>query len=220
MNDNLKYTAKLFSSATFSFFKINIIGQFLYALIGVFTLCTIVYQSGTGMGHVTGGAAIMLLFALRPIGFGLTVISIFAGPFLLFTLGNKYIMSKIINKLISDKGEVLLFPIIDKVIDKLKLKQPELLKTGADKAMLQLKLIQAFKDSDENKWVKKILVYGLKKISLDEVDFKDENVSFSDIIKNKIITGLKNVSQPSRNFFWISLGVQIVLLILILTQVI
>lgn len=98
MNDNLKYTAKLFSSATFSFFKINIIGQFLYALIGVFTLCTIVYQSGTGMGHVTGGAAIMLLFALRPIGFGLTVISIFAGPFLLFTLGNKYIMSKIINK--------------------------------------------------------------------------------------------------------------------------
>lgn len=220
MNDHLKYTAKLFSSATFSFFKINILGQFVYAIIGISTICTIIYQSGAKMGHINGSAIVLVLFALRPIGFGLTLITLLVGPFLLFSLGNKYIMSKIINKLISDKGEVLLFPVIDKVIDRIKSKQPELLKSGADKAMLQLKLIQAFRDSDENKWVKKILIYGLKKISLDEVDFKDENVSFSEIIKDKIITGLKNVSQPSRNFFWIILGVQITILILILTQVI
>jgi len=122
MNDNLKYAAKLFSSATFSFFKINILGQFLYALIGVFTLFTIIYQSGHGMGHVTASAAVMLLFALRPIGFGLTMITLLAGPFLIFALGNKYIMSKTIHKLLSDKGEVLLFPIIDKVLNKVKSK--------------------------------------------------------------------------------------------------
>lgn len=220
MNDNLKYTAKLLSSATFSFFKINIIGQLLYVILAICTLFAIVYQSGAGMGHVTGGAAVMLLFAVRPVGFGLTVIAILVIPFLLFSLGNKYIISKTIHKLLSDKGEVLLFPIIDKVINKIKLNQPDLLKQGADKAMLQLKLIQAFKDSDENKWLKKIIIYGLKKVSLNEVDFKDENVSFSDIIKDKIITGLKNISVPSRNFFWISLGFQIVLLILILLKVI
>ncbi|KQB37288.1 hypothetical protein [Flavobacterium aquidurense] len=220
MNDNLKYVTKLFSSATFSFFKINILGQILYAIIGVFTLFTIIYQSGTGLGHVSASSVILLLFALRPIGFGLTVISTFIGPFILFSFGNKYIISKTIHKLLSDKGETLLFPIIDKVLNKVKTNQPDLLKQGADKTKLQLKLIQEIRDSNDNKWLKKIIIYGLKKIKLDEVDFKDENVNFPDIIKGKIITGLKNVSQPSRNFFWIILGIQLTILILILTQVI
>ena len=221
MNDNLKYVTKLFSSATFSLFKINILGQLLIALITVTSLITIIYQSsGTGMGHVNGLAIITFLLAIRPIGFGLTLLSLFIIPFLLFSFGNKYVMSKTINKLISDKGEVLLFPIIDKILNRVKEKQPELLKTGADKAMLQLKLIQAFKDSNENKWLKKILIYGLKKIKLDEVDFKDENVSFSEIIKDKIITALKNISEPSRNFFWIILGIEITLLILISFKII
>ena len=221
MNDNLKYVTKLFSSATFSLFKINILGQLLIALITVTSLITIIYQSsGTGMGHVNGLAIITFLLAIRPIGFGLTLLSLFIIPFLLFSFGNKYVMTKTINKLISDKGEVLLFPIIDKILNRVKEKQPELLKTGADKAMLQLKLVQAFKDSNENKWLKKILVYGLKKIKLDEVDFKDENVSFSEIIKDKIITALKNISEPSRNFFWIILGIEITLLILISFKII
>jgi len=220
MNDNLKYTAKLFGSATFSFIKINILGQLLFAFIGVITLCTIVYQSGNGMGHITGSAIIMLLFALRPIGFSLTVLSLIAIPFLLFSLGNKYILSKTIHKLLSDKGEVLLFPIIDKVLNKIKSNQPDLLKKGTDTAKLKLKLIQEIKDSSDNKWLKKIIIYGFQKVSLDEVDFKDENVSFTEIIKDKIITGLKNVSEPSRKFFWIILGLDILLFILIYTQII
>lgn len=220
MNDNLKYVTKLFSSATFSFFKINILGQLLIAFVMLLSLIIIIYQSGSGLGHVNGFAVITVLFTLRPIGFSLTLFSLFVTPFLLFSLGNKYVMSKTIHKLISDKGEVLLFPVLDKVLEKIKTKQPELLKTGADKAMLQLKLTQAFRDSNENKWLKRILIYGLQKISLDEVDFKDENISFSEIIKDKIITALKNVSQPSRNFFWIILGIQLTFLILITIKLI
>lgn len=222
MNDNLKYVTKLVSSATFSFFKINIIGQLLVALISVLSLSVIIYQSssGPGLGHVSGGAVVLVLFALRPIGFSLVVLCLFVLPFLLFSLGNKYIISKTINKLLSDKGEVLLFPIIDKVLNKVKTNQPDLLKQGADKTKLQLRLIQEIRDSNDNKWLKKIIIYGFKKISLEDIDFKDENVSFTDIIKDKIITGLKNVSQPSRNFFWIILGIQITVLILVFTQVI
>lgn len=220
MTDNLKYAAKLFSSAAFSFFKINILGQFLIVLIEIFTFCTIIYQSGHGTGHMNGSAIVIVLFALRPIGYTLTVLSIFATPFVLFSLGNKYILSKTIHKLLSDKGEVLLFPIIDKVLSKVKLNQPELLKTGADKTKLKLKLLQEIRDSKENKWLKKIILYGFKKVNLDDVDFTDENVSFTDIIKNKIITGLKNISEPSRNFFWIILAIEIVLSILVLFQVI
>jgi hypothetical protein len=220
MNDNLKYTAKLFGSATFSFIKINILGQLLFAIIGIITLCTIVYQSGHGMGHANGSAIILLLFALRPIGFTLTFLSLLAGPFLLFSLGNKYIISKTIHTLLSDKGEVLLFPIIDKVLNKIKSNQPDLLKQGTDTVKLKLKLIQEIRDSNENKWIKKIIIYGFKKVSLEEVDFKDENVSFTEIIKDKIITGLKNVSEPSRKFFWMILGFEIILFILIFIPVI
>ncbi|MFH6994007.1 hypothetical protein [Flavobacterium sp. FlaQc-48] len=220
MNDNLKYATKLFGSATFSFIKINIIGQLFLIFISIISLCTIIYQSGTGTGHANGSAILLLLFALRPIGYTLTVVSIFAVPFLLFSLGNKYIISKTINRLLSDKGEVLLFPIIDKVLSKIKSNQPELLKTGADKTKLKLKLLQEIRDSKENKWLKKIILYGFKKVNLDDVDFRDENVSFSDIIKTKIITGLKNISKPSRNFFWIILGVQITIMILIIFQII
>lgn len=220
MNDNLKYATKLFGSATFSFFKINIVGQFLCIIISVITLCTIVYQSGKGLGHADGPAILLLLFALRPIGYTLTVISIFVTPFLLFSLGNKYILSKTINKLLSDKGEVLLYPIIDKVLNKIKSNQPDLLKKGTDTTKLKLKLIQEIRDSKENKWLKKIIIYGFKKVSLDDVDFRDENVSFTAIIKDKIITGLKNISKPSRNFFWIILGLEITILILVSFQVI
>jgi hypothetical protein len=222
MNDNLKYITKLFSTATFSFIKINIIGQILIALISVLSLSAIIYQSssGPGLGHVNGIAVVLVLFALRPIGFSLVVLGIFALPFLLFSLGNKYIISKTINKLISDKGEVLLYPIIDKVLSKIKTNQPDLLKKGTDSTKLKLKVLQEIKDSKENKWLKKIIIYGFKKVSLDDVDFSDEKVSFSDIIKEKTITVLKNVSQPSRNFFWIILGIQITILILIFTQII
>ncbi|PBJ07338.1 hypothetical protein [Flavobacterium sp. ACN6] len=220
MTDNLKYVTKLFSSATFSFFKINILGQLLSAIILVISFFTIIYQSSPRMGHVNGSAVLVILFALRPIGYTLTVISLFAVPFLLFSLGNKYIISKTIHKLLADKGETLLFPIIDKVLEKIKLNQPDLLKQGTDKTKLKLKLLQEIRDSKENKWLKKIILYGLKKVNLDEIDFTDENVSFSAIIKDKIITGLKNVSQPNRNFFWIILGIQLIIMTLLLLQVI
>lgn len=220
MIDNLKYTAKLFGTASFSFLKINILGQLLLAFIEIGSLFAIIYQSSPGTAHTNGTAAIMVLFALRPIGFGLTVLSLFIVPFLLFSLGNKYVISKTINKLLSDKGEIILFPVIDKVLSKIKSNQPDLLKKGTESTKVKLKLIQEIRDSKDNKWLKRIIIYGFKKVNLDDVDFQDENVSFSEIIKNKIITGLKNVSQPSRNFFWIILGIQLTILILIVMQVI
>ena len=225
MNDNFKYIAKLVSRSAFSFLKINILGQILVAIIAVISIIIIVNQSfGSGQGggpvHVNGIAIVTFLFALRPIGFSLVVLSAIASPFLLFSLGNKYIISKTINRLISDKGENILFPIIDKVLNKIKSNQPELFQKGADKMKLKLKLLQEIKDSNDNKWLKKIILYAFKKIDLNEVDFKDENVSFSDIIKNKIIDSLKNVSKPNRNFFWIIIGLQVTVLVLIIFRLV
>ena len=123
-------------------------------------------------------------------------------------------MFRTINRLISDKGEQLLFPIIDRILNKIKTNQPQLMQSGVDKTKLQLKVLQEIRDSKENKWFKKIIAYGFKKVELDEIDFKDENVSFTEIVKNKIIDKLKDISEPSRLFFYLILGWQALILFL------
>jgi hypothetical protein len=52
-------------------------------------------------------------------------------------MGNKYIITKAINRVVTDKGEDILFPIISRAISKIKSKQPELLHKGADKGQTQ-----------------------------------------------------------------------------------
>ena len=217
ITDNVKYVAKLLSRATLSFLKINIAGQISIALFGVATICIIIFQtfkSGGGPVHTGGEAAVLVLLMVRPISFGLTILSAFGAPFLLFTLGNKYVMTRTINRLISDKGEQLLFPIIDRILNKVKANQPQLFQKGADKTKLQLKILQEIRDSKENKWFKKIIAFGFKKVELSEVDFRDENISFTEIIKDKIIDKLKGISAPSRLFFYLILGWQALILVL------
>lgn len=217
INEDVKYFAKLFGRATFSFLKINLIGQFAIAILCVATLMLIImqtYPSGGGPVHTSGEAAVAVLFMQRPIAFGLTVISILASPFLLFSMGNKYVMFKTINRLIADKGEKLLFPILDKILSKVKEHQPELFRQGVDKTKLQLRILQEIRDSKQNKWLKKIITFGFKKVDLNEIDFKDENVSFSEIIKIKIIDQLKSISEPSRLFFWVILGINALIFVL------
>lgn len=223
ITDEFKYVAKLLSRATLSFLKINLIGQVSIAVLCIVTMVVIVSQTfnnGGGPVHTNGEAAIVVLFLARPISFGLTVLSILGAPFLLFTLGNKYVMFRTINRLISDKGEQLLFPIIDRILNKIKANQPQLMQSGVDKTKLQLKVLQEIRDSKENKWFKKIIAYGFKKVELDEIDFKDENVSFTEIVKNKIIDKLKDISEPSRLFFYLILGWQALILFLTVLKVI
>lgn len=225
INDHVKYFAKLFGRATLSFMKINLVGQLLIAILGVSTIVLLFYNlpdslGGPGPSHANGITAIFFVFLLNPIGFGLTLITVFGFPYLLFSLGNKYVLSKSINQLITDKGETMLFPIIDKILNKVKQHSPELLTSGVDYTKLQLKILQELRDSKENKWLKKILAFGFKKVQLNEVDFKGENVSFTEIVKNKIIDKLKEVSMPNRNFFYIIIGVQTLLFLLVAFNII
>ncbi|MGO4708726.1 hypothetical protein AB4Y90_06315 [Chryseobacterium sp. 2TAF14] len=223
MTDEFKYIAKLLSRATLSFLKINFIGQIAIAVLGVVTIVIIIAQTfnnGGGPVHTSGQAAILVLFLARPVSFSLTILTTLGAPFLLFTLGNKYVMFRTINRLIADKGEQILFPMIDRILNKVKTNQPQLMQSGVDKTKLQLKVLQDIRDSKENKWFKKIIAYGFKKVELNEIDFRDENVSFTEILKNKIIEKLKDISEPSRLFFYLILSWQTLILLLTVFKVI
>jgi hypothetical protein len=149
------------------------------------------------------------------------MLSLFICPYLLFTLGSKYLLSKTIHQILNDKGEKILYPLIEKIIDKIKMQNPDLFNKGEDFVKLKLKMLLEVEQSDENKWIKKIVKYGLKKIELSEVDFNNtDNKSTASILNDKIITKLKAISKPSRSFFWIILSVNFLIFILIVTKTI
>jgi hypothetical protein len=220
MKENLQYTAKLAGSAALSFLKINVPGQLLIGIFSAAILVTLLFQSVDGGAHSGAEAGIVLIFVARPFASILALLAFFLSPILLFYLGNKYIITKLINKVISDKGENILFPLLDKVLNKLQEKQPALFAKGSDKALLKLKMVQEIKQSTENKWFKRIILFALNKVHLSELDLADENMNFNDVVKNSTLTVLKSITEPSRSFFWIICGAQVLVFLLIILRVI
>ena len=220
MKENLQYTAKLAGSAALSFLKINVPGQLLVGIFSAAILVTLLFQSVDGGAHAGAEAGVVLIFLARPFACILALLAFFASPILLFYLGNKYIITKLINKVISDKGENILFPLLDKVLNKLQEKQPALFAKGSDKVLLKIKMVQEIKESTENKWFKRILLFALNKVHLSELDLADENMSFNDVVKKSTLTVLKSITEPSRSFFWIICGAQVLVFLLIILRVI
>jgi len=229
MKENLQYTAKLAGSAFLTLLKINIPGLLFIGTFSCATFMTLLLQfaydrDGVGSGGGAHGASaiayLLVIFLARPLASSVALITYFASPFLLFWLGNKYIITKLINKVINDKGENILFPLLDKVLNKLQEKQPALFAKGSDKALLKLKMIQEIKESTENKWFKRIILFALNKVHLSELDLADENRSFNDVVKKSTLTVLKSITEPSRSFFWIICGAQVLVFLLIILRVI
>jgi hypothetical protein len=216
MKEKTIYVAKLTTSSIFSFIKINAIGAMSSSLI--FILGFIILSKNVNPSHSEHSSVIpylLMIFAVKPITSILFYITLLASPLLFFFLGNKYILSKVINKVLQDKSEKYIYPILDKILIKVKDSKDNLLKNGENYNDVKKKIIQQLKNENENKWIKKIIEYSLKKINLDDVDFRNENLSIIEILKSKIIQVLQNISEPSRQSIWILLATQWIILLLI-----
>lgn len=217
MKENLKYIAKLSTTALFSFLKINILATFstvIVAIIGFFLLTKNINAGNSG--HASPLPFLLMTFLARPLGSILWYLICLGSPFLFFTLGNKYILQKLASKIITDKSESAINPLLEKVLQKFKTKQPEVLKNTGDFSVNKLKLIQEIKnDQSENNWLRKIIVFGMKKIKLEDVDFSKEDQNFFDIIKEKTIQSLQNITKPSRKPIWIAIAIQWIILLFI-----
>lgn len=219
--DRIKYGASLAATAALSFIKINLVGGLSTGLATASMLLIMVQQSlgeGPGPIHAGGNATIVALFSMRPIASILTAAILIVSSFLFFALGNKYILMKLSNRLLHDKGEELLYPLIDKVLARIRKSQPDLLRKGGDALRTKLQIIQEIKDSSESKWTKRITVWGLKRADLDGVDLGAEDVSITKTIRDRVVNALRTVSSPSRSFFWIILAVQWAVVVLVLFE--
>ncbi|WP_278010061.1 hypothetical protein [Flavobacterium gyeonganense] len=162
MKEQVKYFAKISSIAIFSFIKINLLG-FVNTLICCTIGCFLLSANVGHAAHTNSGALILLVFfTSKPVGTTLLVL-IFLAPFLYIILGNKYIISKVVHRLIKDKSESTITPLLDKVLTKFKENQPDGLKKGADLGLAKIKLLNQVKSETDNKWLKKVLLFGLKK---------------------------------------------------------
>ena len=215
MKENLKYIAKLSTIALFSFVKINMLAAFSTIIVGVigFFLLTKNIDAGNS-GHASATPFLVMTFFARLIGSILWCLVCFGSPFIFFVLGNKYILSKLANKLITDKSDSLINPLLENVLEKFKENQSESLKNTGDFSLNKLKLIHEIQNNkSENRLLRKIIVFGMKKIKLDDINFSQENLNFFDIIKLKTIQSLQNITQPSRTIILFPIIVQWIILI-------
>ncbi|TRX36228.1 hypothetical protein FNW52_09385 [Flavobacterium sp. ZT3R18] len=214
MKEQIKYFTKITSIAVFSFIKINLLGS-VNSIICFTIGCFLLTENVGHAAHANSGPLIILVFFMsKPLGTTLLTLIFFA-PILYMILGNKYIMSKIIHLLIKDKSESTITPLLDRVLIKFKNNQPDGFKKGADLGLAKIKLLDQVKSETDNKWLKKVLSFGFKKIQLDDVDLSQDNIAFTDIIKTKTITALHNSTEPSRKAILAVLILQWIFLLLI-----
>jgi hypothetical protein len=209
MKENIIYIAKLSASTAFSFLKINAVG-----LISTIVSCaigfTLLSHSMVEMNTDTSGDQSFWTFSFnsRPMGLTLWILISISSPFLFLAFGNKYIVKKIAHRLITEKSETLIEPLLDKILTRFKSKQSSKTNSLGDLTMNKLQLIQEVKnDTSENKWLRKILAYGLRKIKLEDADFQQKQDG-NQIIKQKTIQVLAEMAMPSKEWFWLLISVQ------------
>jgi len=203
MNNQLKQISKLARIGLFSWVKImllSILSTLLSFILGVYYffkgISEIELTTGNWLNDIWGILSSNLLAVFF-------LFLVFNSIWLLIYLANDYVMYKIIYQLISDNSEKVLEPILDKSLASMKVKFPKLMQKGADFSMTKLKLIEEIKTSNENRFIKKIIVFCLDQVYLADVDLNKENTSFEEILKIKIIQILKGITEPTR--IWILL---------------
>ena len=73
--------------------------------------------------------------------------------------------------ILNDTKANFIYPLLDKAFLNIKNNNPKLLDEGKQTVKLQFKLIEEIENSNNNKWLKQLIVQTLNKINLDYFDF-------------------------------------------------
>ncbi|WET49045.1 hypothetical protein PYS58_21175 [Chryseobacterium indologenes] len=215
ITDHFKYLSKLSAVFIFSLFKIYAIGILSTVITFSLGIYIMAESLGSSLGHSGALAFLMVTVMAKPLSAGLFYLLMIAAPFCIGIFSTKYGMSRIISKLVQDHSKTILVPFIDKVVGKIKNNEPVVVRNSTDYALAKVRLVNEFKNSSENKILKRVLGYALNKVRFDELNLADENVDFYDIIKTTLIEKLHELAEPSAMIFYIYIGLQWLSLILL-----
>jgi hypothetical protein len=215
ITDHLKYFSKLSAAFILSIFKMYAIGAISTIIVLVLGIYILSEKLGPSLGHTSAGGFVITTITAKPLSASLLYLLTIIAPFFTVVFATKYAMSVVINKLLQDHSKTIVVPFIDKVISVFKAKQPTVIRTSADFAIAKVKLLNEFKNSSENKILKRILGYALNKIKFDELNLGAENADFSEIIKTTLLEKLYELAEPSAMLFYLFIGLQWFTLILL-----
>lgn len=211
MKESIKLYAKISGKAFLKWLFVIVSGIIITMIF--FFIIMFKDISGAGGGHGNALAFILNLALQDFFGFLL-----FAGApvfiILYFVVANKIAIQTIIYEIWTNKAVQFVEPAVQKIAEKITSKQ-NWITFASDQAMLRAKLLDENRNDKSNSSLnKRVLGYVFKKIKLDDIDFKDENLTLADILTLKLKNFISETTKPSFNLFWILLGIQVLFLIL------
>lgn len=211
MKENIKLYAKISGKAFLKWLFVLLSGSIISAILFLIIFFTNV--SGAGGGHGNAYAFVINLAVQDLFGF-LLFIGMPLFVFLYFAVANKIGIQTIIYEIWTNKAMQFVEPAIKKIADKITSKQ-NWMTSVSDQAMLRAKLLDENRNDKSNSSLnRRVLGYVFKKIKLDDIDFRDENLTLTEVLTLKLKNFISETTKPSFILFWVLVGVQFLLLIL------
>lgn len=217
---NIKIFAKISGKASLAWIKVMLIGAVIMIVDLVIAIILLGDNTGGGFpasAHAGILGAVMgfiLLFVVEFWTALLLTVGILA-PVLFIVLANKNAIASAVYNVWKYKIADFIEPKIDLYIDKILQKQPDFLKNITDWSVVKVKLLDTINnDSQTPKLQKRIIKFVLKKIKMDDVNFKDPNTNLNSILSLKIKQFIAGFAEPDLKLVWIIVGIDIVLIIL------
>ena len=217
---NIKLFAKISGKASLAWIKVALIGAVIMVVNIVIAIILLGDNSGGGFpasAHAGILGAVMGFIFLFMVEFWtalLLTVGILA-PVLFIILANKNAIASAVYNVWKYKIADFIEPKIDFYIDKMLQKQPGFLKNITEWSVVKVKLLDTINnDSQTPKLQKRIIKFVLKKIKMDDVDFKNPDTNLSSILSLKIRQFIEGFAEPNLKLVWIIVGIDIVLIIL------
>ena len=218
--DNIKFYAKTAAAAMLRWLLLSGIGLIL-AIIGIYIAIDLIGNSnaagytsartGSGIGAIFG---ILTLFK-EEFWSALLLLASLVFVFIYSVVASKVSLGFIIGSLYENKLAGVIGEKITGALRSVSEKKPGWMQSVSNVATLKDKLSSATKeDSSINKIQQKVIAYALKKVKLDDINFKQDNPNLPEDISNRIVNQLSETAKPSYQLFWVAMGAHGLLVLL------
>lgn len=198
MQEHLKDFGKYTAAAALTLVLVMVPGIITSLIVCILGIIGVIFKTpAVAAPHAGAGINIIFAFLFHPVSAVLWLIAGIILPIVYFSMSNKFALRKLIYKILQEKANSLIYPLFDRLLAEIKVRQPIPLKSGTDYGLKKLQVMENIKQGNGNTLLKRIVIFGLKKVKLNNVDLNKEGQDFYDVLKVATIQQLQEVSKPS-----------------------
>ena len=205
--EQLKFYAKMASASLLRWLLISGSGLLL-SIVGLLV--------GLRLLGNNAGSGLLAAAEQEPLSAALLLGSLIL-PAIYFVLANKTTLGFVLYGLFENKLLPLIGDRVAALVGSFIARQGGLAETLSSVSTLRDKLVAlAGEDSTLNKIQRKAVRYGLARIRLDDIDFRQPDLNLPDVIAGRVVDELQAAAEPGYQLFWIVATSHVALLILAL----